>query len=134
MLCASSALILVAGGCGNDAPALPEAVQAKLPTTDGLLLSGLCIGEGNASASSREFAARSQRELRELLLQLDRAPTATVRAYILYTDKVEPVSRTMTVRELAENHADADGPGIPARAPCYERYRKVLRNAIANSR
>lgn len=130
MLCASSAVILLlAGGCGqgDPGPALPRAVQAKLPTDAYTFIDRLCTQV--RSIDDRRLKATAHRELRELLLQLHRAPNAAVSVHFLYTDKVEPVPRTMSVRDLARLEANASETGIPARMACHERYRATLRRA-----
>ena len=65
MLCASSAVILLlAGGCGqgDPGPALPRAVQAKLPTDAYTFIDRLCTQV--RSIDDRRLKATAHRELR----------------------------------------------------------------------
>lgn len=134
MVFACGVCLLLGGGCGSNdpGPALPKAVQARLPTDAYTLVSRLC-SEDRSSGVRRQATATARRQLRGLLLQLNRAPNAKVTVNFLYTDKVDPVPRTMSVRELAALEADAPDPGIPGRLACHKRYRKILRRALSNS-
>lgn len=132
---AAVAAALLVGGCGGASQPVSDADQEALPTIAYTLVQDLCFrGASTADrALQRRVRAQAQREFAALERSLSAQPDATVEVTIATPATQRSGVTTMTVRELAQTHADDALSGLRERARCERAGLARLRRALRAS-